>query len=126
MESIKESDRVRRLERALLALEGLTFLDHYDSFLVDAKYGQHKHKSVVFGADALQQAIEKCDSCVVERVSVDDHPFVGSAYRISHAALGLCGAANHHDETWLDEIESTEASLKELNILDAEKALSRQ
>lgn len=41
-------------------------------------------------------------------------------------ALGFCGAADHHDETWLDEIEETEAALKELNILDAEETLARR
>ena len=75
MKSIHEASREERLERALLAIEGLTFLQN------------------------------------------EEDPFACQVYRIAHAASGRCGAADHHDATWLEEIESVEKMLSNANIM---------
>ena len=81
--SIHECGRLERLERALLVIEGLTYLQS------------------------------------------EEDPFVSQIYCITHAALGFCGAKDHHDKTWLDIIPKLEQELKERKIIDVEKVLSK-
>ena len=85
MNSIYECDRVERLERALLVLEGLTFLQEHD-----------------------------------------ETPFVSEVYQIAHAALGFCGAKDHHDKTWLGAIPKWEEILKEKKVINVEKVLNER
>lgn len=106
MEPIRESSRERRIERALLVIEGLTYL----------------HDDLVRKPD-----VELADGTIVHG-GYEEKGFSSQAYRIAHAALGHCSAHDleKHDgcNAWLEEIEEAEKALKELNIMDVEKILS--
>lgn len=95
MESILESSQERRIKRALLVVEGLTFLyDDIQTYLVAKNEG----------VDALRASFNK---------------FVSEVYCIAHAALPDKDCGVHYD--WLLTIEQHEALLKKMNIVDVEE-----
>lgn len=99
MEPIQQAIPMRRLQRALLVLEGLTYMEDDRLFFDNAQKSAEPFK---------------------------ENKFVSDVYCIAHAALGMCGAREHHDEQWLGKIEEYEKMLKEAGIIDVEESLKSQ
>jgi hypothetical protein len=97
MESIVETSELLRLKRAMLVIEGLTYIrDNENTFLTIKNSG-------------------------VEEVLRNFNTFVSEIYKISHCARFNTTSCYHED--WLIQIEKWEIILKELNIIDVEKYL---
>jgi hypothetical protein len=95
MEPIRQSSRERRLERALLVIEGLTYL--YD--------------------DAEEQPDGSYKTGLPSQVYRIAHAALAYCCASDDSKHDGCNA-------WLDEIEEAEKALKELNILNVEKIVS--
>lgn len=97
MESILKSTKIRRLQRGMLVLEGITFLTD-DVLTID---------------NAKKKGIDE----VAERF----RDFINQVYRISHAALGDLHECHKHHEGWLIEIENLEKLLEHCQICKADR-----
>ncbi len=98
LESIHNSSPERLMKRALLVLEGLSFMnDELTTTLILKNGGQEK----------LRKAYDS---------------FCTDVYIISHIAVKPKCAHNHPD--WFENIERLEKCLKELRIVDVEKCLN--